>query len=504
MDTTAEAELASMNQKPTQAGNTGHVVGTHKPAKKHSDSHGGSTDLEFLLVASVFQAILLILYAISSDYEPGTEKVSDHDHEWGTEPFYFYSMYMDVHSMMFVGFGFLMTFLRRYGFGALSFNFIITAFAIQWGMYIFWMIPWWFGEAPGVFHVTAYKLIDGDIAAAVVLISFGALLGRTNPAQLLVMCFFELMVWAVNFHICVEYLGIIDVGGSIVVHCFGAYFGLAASFIIGKPLRDDENKSMYHSDMFAMIGTLFLWLYWPSFNGFFASREYYFMDRAFVNTVLGLCGSTVSTFIVTRLVKGGKFDMVHLQNSTLAGGVAVGAAADLYLHPSGAVSIGLFAGAMSVCGYEYLSDILDERLNIADTCGVHNLHGLPGVLGGIVSAIAIAAAEGTGVYAAKGEEGYPFGDKDYGEQAGMQIAAILVTMGMAVASGLVVGFVVRQMTFPTEGNEFKDGDNFIVPAGNKDYLRGTIRTQKFGDVKRDLDEFDALNNDVDDEDEDLR
>merc|ERR1719411_1538834 len=153
-------------------------------------------------------------------------------------------------------------------------------------MYMFWMIPWWFGEAPGVFHVTAYKLIDGDIAAAVVLISFGALLGRTNPAQLLVMCFFELMVWAVNFYICVEYLGIIDVGGSIVVHCFGAYFGLAASFIIGKPLRDDENKSMYHSDMFAMIGTLFLWLYWPSFNGFFASREYYFMDRAFVRAPL--------------------------------------------------------------------------------------------------------------------------------------------------------------------------------------------------------------------------
>merc|ERR1719295_2241022 len=331
--------------------------------------------------------------------------MSDHDHEFGTQPFYFYSMYMDVHSMMFVGFG------------SLSFNFIITAFAIQWGLYIFWMIPWWFGESPGVLHVTAYKLIDGDIAAAVVLISFGALLGRTNPAQLLVMCFFELMVWAVNFHICVEYLGIIDVGGSIVVHTFGAYFGLAASFVLGKPSNDSENKSMYHSDMFAMIGTLFLWLYWPSFNGFFASREYYFMDRAFVNTVLGLCGSTVSTFIVTRLVKGGKFDMVHLQNSTLAGGVAVGAAADLYLHPSGAISIGLFAGAMSVCGYEYLSDILDERLNIADTCGVHNLHGLPGVLSGIVSAIAIAAAEGTGVYAAKGEEGYPFGDKDYGEQA---------------------------------------------------------------------------------------
>ena len=37
-----------------------------------------------------------------------------------------------VHAMMFVGFGFLMTFLRRYGFGALTFNFVICAFGIQW------------------------------------------------------------------------------------------------------------------------------------------------------------------------------------------------------------------------------------------------------------------------------------------------------------------------------------------------------------------------------------
>ena len=103
------------------------------------------------------------------------------------------------------------------------------------------------------------------------------------------------------------------------------------------------------------------------------------MDRAFVNTVLGLCGATVSTFIMSRLVKG-KFDMVHIQNATLAGGVAVGSAADLYLHPAGAIAIGMVAGVLSVCGYEFLSDWMDEKLGIADTCGVHNLHGMPEAL----------------------------------------------------------------------------------------------------------------------------
>ena len=34
--------------------------------------------------------------------------------------------------MIFVGFGFLMTFLRRYGFGSIAFNLLLASFAIQW------------------------------------------------------------------------------------------------------------------------------------------------------------------------------------------------------------------------------------------------------------------------------------------------------------------------------------------------------------------------------------
>ena len=44
---------------------------------------------------------------------------------------------------------------------------------------------------------------------------------------------------------------------------------------------------------------------------------------------------------------------VHIQNATLAGGVAVGAVAHMIIHPWGAVLIGLAAGASSTAGYEY-------------------------------------------------------------------------------------------------------------------------------------------------------
>lgn len=35
---------------------------------------------------------------------------------------------------------------------------------------------------------------------------------------------------------------------------------------------------------------------------------------------------------------------------------------------------------------------MEKRLKIQDTCGIHNLHAMPGLIGGIVGAITAAAA----------------------------------------------------------------------------------------------------------------
>jgi ammonium transporter Rh len=61
-----------------------------------------------------------------------------------------------------------------------------------------------------------------------------------------------------------------DVGGTMTVHMFGAYFGLTCVFYF-KPRRAihdeyEQGKGHYNSHIIAMIGTLFLFVYWPSFN----------------------------------------------------------------------------------------------------------------------------------------------------------------------------------------------------------------------------------------------
>ena len=41
-------------------------------------------------------------------------------------------MFQDVHVMIYIGFGFLMTFLKKYGYGAVGYNFFIAALVAQW------------------------------------------------------------------------------------------------------------------------------------------------------------------------------------------------------------------------------------------------------------------------------------------------------------------------------------------------------------------------------------
>ena len=69
----------------------------------------------------------------------------------------------------------------------------------------------------------------------------------------------------------------------------------------------------------------------------------------------------------------------------------MGASAD-YLGPGPALVVGGLAGVISVFGYVYVTPHLCRKFGIEDTCGVHNLHGVPALLGAITSAIAIAVS----------------------------------------------------------------------------------------------------------------
>lgn len=95
-------------------------------------------------------------------------------------------------------------------------------------------------------------------------------------------------------------------------------------------------------------------MFWPSFNAGELSGDE--RHRAIINTYLSLASCCVTAFSVSAILTPGyKFDMVHIQNSTLAGGVAVGTSANMMLEPYGALIVGVIAGSLSVFGYSVLT-----------------------------------------------------------------------------------------------------------------------------------------------------
>lgn len=178
------------------------------------------------------------------------------------------------------------------------------------------------------------------------------------------------------------------------VHTFGAYFGLAASYFF-QPQKAIKNEKGtcggdYYSQLIAMIGTIFLFMFWPSFNGALAVGS--FQQRVIVNTVLSISASCITACGMSRLLLG-KLDMEVLLNATLAGGVAVGSACDLLVSPAGGLAIGAAAGIVSALGFLKLSPFLQMKIGLHDTCGVHNLHGIPGIMGGIFGCIVTSISE---------------------------------------------------------------------------------------------------------------
>uniref|UniRef100_A0A2P2I2S7 Rh-like protein n=2 Tax=Hirondellea gigas TaxID=1518452 RepID=A0A2P2I2S7_9CRUS len=372
-----------------------------------------------------------------------------------------YGMFQDVHVMIFVGFGFLMTFLKRYGFGAVGNNFLVAAVAVQWAI----LVNGFFHMSGGFIEVSLGSLLGADFVAATVLISFGALLGKTTPTQLLILTMIEIPIFVINEVLGRSYLGAIDMGDSMFVHAFGAYFGLAVSRVLAREDASTEKEgSDKTSDTFAMVGTLFLWLYWPSFNAGAAPGED--QHRAIINTYLALTASCVSAFAISSLLDPDKkFDMVHIQNSTLAGGVAIGTSADLMAQPFGALLVGIIAGVVSVFGYYYLTPFLASRLRVHDTCGVHNLHGMPALIAGVVGAVYASMATEE-VYGPSLYLIFPLRAPENGTaeltqmrkelpglepglnrtgvtQAGYQLLALLVTMVVSITGGLLTGAILK-------------------------------------------------------------
>lgn len=347
-----------------------------------------------------------------------------------------YDRAIHIMAMLILGFGFLMVFVKNYGRSALTATFLLVSIALPLYMAGSTLIH---GDGS---NAEIQRLILAEFGAAGLLIAAGALLGRIKMHQYLILGLLFVPCYMLNEWIILDNgLGLLksgfaDTGGSIIIHAFGALFGVGAAIsltpngTIDKPVTSDDS-----SDRFSMIGSMVLWVFWPSFCAALVPAA--FIPVTVINVFLALCGSTLTTYLLSVWIRG-KISIADIANAALAGGVAIGATCDHANHMT-ALIIGLLAGAISTTGFAVLQEKQKKFLKAVDTCGVSNLHGLPGLFGGLIAIPVVS-----------------------GLNAGAQLTGIAITIIIAFGFGLVTGKVIslfgHRQTVYSDAEEFADAE----------------------------------------------
>lgn len=379
----------------------------------------------------LFQVMLIIFFATMG----GKETLNADAYGTGTQG---YNMFIGVLIMMLVGFSSLMTFLKWYGLGAMGFVLLITAMGLEWSLFTESFFHQAVGSDPWhKVEINIYSLLNCLYAVSAVLISFGAVIGKITPLQLVIMTIIELVLHSINYIVfMINVMHIADIGGTYIDHMFGAFFGLGVAYMLGRPSSEPDFGTV--NDILSLIGTVFLWIYWPSFVVGAATADSEQQERGFVNTIISLSASTVAAFWATLVLsKHKKFRPVDIQNATLAGGVAIGCIANLHITAFDSCMVGTASGIISVIGYNYVQPYLESMLSLHDTCGVLNLHGMPSIIGALASVF---------IAAFKSDDGRDHDRAIYGEFSGQmwwrQALAIIFCVGFALSTGLIVGYIL--------------------------------------------------------------
>uniref|UniRef100_A0A3Q4MLH0 Rh blood group, D antigen n=1 Tax=Neolamprologus brichardi TaxID=32507 RepID=A0A3Q4MLH0_NEOBR len=173
----------------------------------------------------------------------------------------------------------------------------------------------------------------------------------------------------------------IELISIMMLHIFGSLFGLMLTGTLyrkGSEQRFEKEKFDTKMGLFSML-TVFLWMFWPSFNSVLVEdRTPGRKLEAVCSTYLALAVSAVTAAAVSVLSNPkGKLNL----------GIAVGVSMSAVRHPWEAMIIGFAAAIISSIGFQYLKIHMLLAFQCHDTCAVLSSHALPGLLGWIAQLV---------------------------------------------------------------------------------------------------------------------
>lgn len=405
---------------------------------------GNTLAVDAFFAMSIFwQIAILVCWVLFTDFETRVPTVSTAD-VVGAPSGAQYVHLIFLSLFVFVGLGSTLSYPRRYAWSGLGLSLFLGSYAILWGVLVRAFFAYQDSTTGDFFRVQLNfeYIIDGLYCAAAVLIAFGSTLGRTTSRQLLVIMTIGVVLYQTNTWIWRSQFLVVDPGMARSVHIFGSIFGFACSIVVdilGNPTRAHvfQNSPGYFQGELSLMGTLFLWVFWPSFNAL-AVPGAVPQGISVVFTVLALASSTTAAYAFSRWLGGSRFGHVEIRAATIVGGIVSGSCASFMINPFWAIVMGGCSGLICVLLLIVIGERIERVVGVYDANFALYTHGLFGIVASIIGAIVARSLEGDVIFGTPYDTLFasrPTQNGDY------QIASLIITIVLALFGGFLAGLV---------------------------------------------------------------
>ena len=226
-------------------------------------------------------------------------------------------------------------------------------------------------------------------------------------------------VWGGGF---LSEAGVLDFAGGTVVHINAGIAGL-----VGKRTGYPSEPMPPHNLTLSVIGASLLWVGWFGFNAGSAVAADNAASMAMVVTQIATAAAALSWMIIEWVFRN-KPSVLGIVSGAVGGLVAITPASG-YVDPSGALYIGLIAGAACYWG----AVVLKTALGYDDSLDVFGVHGIGGIVGAVL----------TGVFAVEAIGGTPGLLEGNGGQVWIQVYGILATIVYCAIATFIILTVIK-------------------------------------------------------------
>ena len=221
-----------------------------------------------------------------------------------------------------------------------------------------------------------------------------------------------------------------DFAGGTAIHINAAAAALALVIVLGKRSGWPREASPPHNMPLVMLGTGILWFGWFGFNAGSASAADGIAVQAFLNTFVAAAAGMLAWLAVERL-RDGHATTLGAASGVVAGLVAITPAAG-YVGGLSSIIFGGVAGAGC-----YFAIQLKTKFGYDDSLDVVGIHGVGGVIGGLL--LAFFADDRV-----NGHDGVFFGD------VGL-LRSQLIAMGSVIVFSFGVTYMIAKVLDVTVG-----------------------------------------------------